>query len=78
MKVEVKCDGVVCCVQLLYRVSMDELKQRTLQVTVWSYDSFKENEFLGAVHIMLSSIDWTQADNTAWYRLQTLHVIPSV
>jgi len=63
---------------LLYRGSLDDLRQRTLQATVWSYDSLKENEFLGAVHIGLSSIDWTQTDNVAWYRLQTLHVIPSV
>jgi len=64
--------------QLLYRGSLDDLRQRTLQVTVWSYDSFKENEFLGAVHVALSSVDWTRQDNTAWYRLQTLHVIPSM
>jgi len=62
---------------LLYRGVLDDLRRRTLQVTVWSYDSFKENEFLGAAHVSLASIDWTRAENTAWYRLQTLHVVQS-
>lgn len=64
---------------LMYRLRADELQHRTLQVMVWSYDSLKENEFLGAVHIPLSTIDWTRSENTAWYKLQTLHVVsPSV
>jgi hypothetical protein len=42
---------------------------------IWSYDSLKENEFLGAVHLQLSEIDWTRPDNSAWFRLQTLHVV---
>lgn len=58
-----------------YRAPMECLRQRTLQVLICSYDTLKENEFLGAVHLPLSDIDWTRADSTAWYRLQTLHIM---
>ena len=56
---------------MIYRASMDSLKTKTLQVTVWSYESLKENEFLGAVHIRLNELDLSR-DCVAWHKLQTL------
>ena len=62
--------------KLMYRIDSGQLCQRTLQVMVWSYDSLKENEFLGAVHIKLGDIDLTK-ENIAWFKLQTLHILGS-
>ncbi|ELT97555.1 hypothetical protein CAPTEDRAFT_183515 [Capitella teleta] len=57
---------------LMYRMSWEELKNRTLQVSVWSYDGLKENEFMGAAHIVLSDLNLSQ-EVVGWYPLLTLH-----
>ncbi|NXI96034.1 PCLO protein, partial [Psophia crepitans] len=50
-------------------ISMEQLKKKTLEVTVWDYDRFSSNDFLGEVLIELSSI--SQLDNTPrWYALK--------
>ncbi|NXD21337.1 PCLO protein, partial [Spelaeornis formosus] len=50
-------------------ISMEQLKKKTLEVTVWDYDRFSSNDFLGEVLIELSSI--SQLDNTPrWYPLK--------
>lgn len=36
---------------------LEIIQSRWLQVTVWSNDSFQENEFLGGVQINLSELD---------------------
>ncbi len=42
--------------QVVYpHVHKEELKYKTLEVTVWDYDRFKSNDFLGKVEIDLSS-----------------------
>jgi phosphatidylinositol-4-phosphate 3-kinase len=51
--------------------SLDELKVRTLQVTVWSYDKLKENEFLGAAHIPLADLNLNQ-ETIAWFPLHRM------
>ncbi|KAI0209340.1 Phosphatidylinositol 4-phosphate 3-kinase C2 domain-containing subunit alpha [Lamellibrachia satsuma] len=53
---------------LIYRMPVDEVKERQLQVTVWSYDALKENEFLGAVIIDLSQTNLTRT-TTQWHQL---------
>lgn len=58
----------VRCFQLIYRMPVDEVKERQLQVTVWSYDALKENEFLGAVIIDLSQTNLTRT-TTQWHQL---------
>lgn len=59
---------------LIYRIPLDQASQKVLQVTVWSYDGLKENEFLGGVHIRLSEIDLSR-ESVGWHRLQPLHVL---
>ncbi|KAJ7329489.1 hypothetical protein JRQ81_015663, partial [Phrynocephalus forsythii] len=50
-------------------ISMEQLKKKTLEVTVWDYDRFSSNDFLGEVLIELSSP--SQLDNTPrWYTLK--------
>ncbi|NXE63704.1 PCLO protein, partial [Calcarius ornatus] len=50
-------------------ISVEQLKKKTLEVTVWDYDRFSSNDFLGEVLIELSSI--SQLDNTPrWYPLK--------
>ncbi|XP_040513325.1 protein piccolo isoform X2 [Gallus gallus] len=50
-------------------ISTEQLKKKTLEVTVWDYDRFSSNDFLGEVLIDLSSV--SQLDNTPrWYPLK--------
>ncbi|NXJ81846.1 PCLO protein, partial [Trogon melanurus] len=50
-------------------ISMEQLKKKTLEVTVWDYDRFSSNDFLGEVLIELSSV--SQLDNIPrWYPLK--------
>ncbi|XP_068526047.1 protein piccolo isoform X5 [Anas acuta] len=50
-------------------ISVEQLKKKTLEVTVWDYDRFSSNDFLGEVLIELSSV--SQLDNTPrWYPLK--------
>ena len=58
----------ICVFQLIYRMPLSDVETRQLQVTVWSYDALKENEFLGAVTIDLSHINFSRT-TTDWYHL---------
>uniref|UniRef100_A0ACB8FS05 Uncharacterized protein n=1 Tax=Sphaerodactylus townsendi TaxID=933632 RepID=A0ACB8FS05_9SAUR len=50
-------------------ISTEQLKKKTLEVTVWDYDRFSSNDLLGEVLIELSSA--SQLDNTPrWYPLK--------
>uniref|UniRef100_A0A6I8PQS0 Protein piccolo n=1 Tax=Ornithorhynchus anatinus TaxID=9258 RepID=A0A6I8PQS0_ORNAN len=50
-------------------ISMEQLKKKTLEVTVWDYDRFSSNDFLGEVLIELSST--SHLDNSPrWYTLK--------
>nr|XP_048289548.1 protein piccolo isoform X3 [Myodes glareolus] len=50
-------------------ISMEQLMKKTLEVTVWDYDRFSSNDFLGEVLIDLSST--SHLDNTPrWYPLK--------
>lgn len=54
--------------QLEYRMPLEIIKNRLLQVTVWSHDSLQENEFLGGVDIELSKLD-LKKENIEWFAL---------
>ena len=56
--------------QFEYRMPMREVRQRTLQVTVWSAE-LTGNEFLGAAHINLFDADLSK-ELTDWYKLSSL------
>ncbi|XP_063304257.1 protein piccolo isoform X3 [Pelobates fuscus] len=50
-------------------ISMEQLKKKTLEVTVWDYDRFSSNDFLGEVLIDLSNP--SSLDNVPrWYPLK--------
>ncbi|XP_059844467.1 protein piccolo [Hypanus sabinus] len=50
-------------------ISMEQLKKKTLEVTVWDYDRISSNDFLGEVLIDLSNA--SHFDNTLrWYPLK--------
>ena len=60
------------------RMSLEMLKYKTLHVTIWDSDRFKENLFLGEVQIPLEKVDLAAAnagagsggkENTQWYKL---------
>ena len=55
-------------------MALDEIKSRTLQVTVWNFDNVKENDFLGATFVQLGELDLS-TEHTAWYPLQALHFV---
>ncbi|ALC43846.1 Pi3K68D [Drosophila busckii] len=53
---------------LEYRIPLDIVQQRRLQVTVWSHDTLQENELLGGFELDLSKYDLRQ-ELCDWYRL---------
>ncbi|KAI9556899.1 hypothetical protein GHT06_016693 [Daphnia sinensis] len=58
---------------LVYRMPLESIQKRLLQVSVWSYDRVQENQFLGAVNIPLESLNLTE-EHVAWYPLGHLHM----
>jgi phosphatidylinositol-4-phosphate 3-kinase len=42
--------------QIEYRLPLDIIRQKTLQVSVWHYDPLQENNFLGGVSIPLATL----------------------
>lgn len=54
---------------LEYRLPMEVVVQRSLQATVWNYDSLQENQFLGGVVIPLNTLPLRQ-ETVAWYPLE--------
>lgn len=56
---------------LEYRMSLEIIKMRRLQATVWNYDALQENEFMGGVELDLSSLELTE-ETSEWYSLVNL------
>ncbi|XP_067116196.1 synaptotagmin-like protein 4 isoform X1 [Osmerus mordax] len=54
---------------LKYKIKMEELKGRTLNLSVWHNDSRGRNVFLGQVEINLKTWDWGHEALT-WYNMQ--------
>lgn len=54
---------------LEYRLPIEVVKNRSLQATVWHYDSLQENQFLGGVVIPLNSLPLRE-ETVAWYPLE--------
>nr|CAA63485.1 phosphoinositide 3-kinase [Drosophila melanogaster] len=53
---------------LEYRMPLNIIQERRLQVTVWSHDTLQENELLGGFDMDLSKYDLRQ-ELVDWYRL---------
>ena len=62
-----------------YKLSKSELNSRTLWLSVWDWDRFGRNQFLGEVYIPLASLDLTMS-GSEWYSLQekVLEVLYSI
>ncbi|KAJ1118925.1 hypothetical protein NDU88_007112 [Pleurodeles waltl] len=61
---------------LKYVISHTQLETRTLQLTVWHYDRFGRNSFLGEVEIALDSWNFeNRADE--WFKLQPKVDVPA-
>ncbi|XP_045533800.1 phosphatidylinositol 4-phosphate 3-kinase C2 domain-containing subunit alpha [Papilio machaon] len=54
---------------LEYRLPLEVVQARSLQATVWHYDSLQENQFLGGVVIPLGAIPLRE-ETVAWYPLE--------
>ena len=51
-----------------YSVTESELSSKTLWLSVWDWDRFGRNQFLGEMKVPLQSLDlWTETD--VWYPL---------
>ena len=68
------CCVVLCCVLLLslplqYEVSESSLLGRTLWLSVWDWDRFGRNQFLGEVRVALKEFDLSTYTER-WYLLK--------
>jgi len=52
-------------------MSFEQIKRRTLQISVWNYETLQENDFMGGVCIDLSTVDLVASDKASWYRLSS-------
>lgn len=55
--------------QLEYRLPLDVIRGRELQVTVWHHDPLQENQFLGGIKLPLLCMPLT-SEITDWFPLQ--------
>lgn len=62
--------------QIDYKIRLEEMKQKTLQVSVWDHDVLKENNLLGAVYIKLRDVDVTK-EIPKWYHLEKIQITSS-
>ena len=58
-----------------YKVSESELSSRTLWLSVWDWDRFGRNQFLGEMRVPLSSLDLTNTTDQ-WYTLMDQVRVP--
>ncbi|XP_076040725.1 phosphatidylinositol-4-phosphate 3-kinase catalytic subunit Pi3K68D isoform X2 [Oratosquilla oratoria] len=55
--------------QITYRMSQDIIKQRILEVSIWSEDKFNENVYLGSAYLKLSALDLLE-ETCEWLSLE--------
>lgn len=53
---------------LEYRMPIQAIRLKTLQITVWGHDTLQENEFLGGVQLPLANLDLKE-EIVQWLRL---------
>lgn len=59
--------------QIEYKMSMETLRQKVLQVSIWDHDVLKENNLLGAVYIRFRDLDLSTTVSQ-WYKLDKLQI----
>ncbi|XP_076289347.1 phosphatidylinositol-4-phosphate 3-kinase catalytic subunit Pi3K68D isoform X2 [Lasioglossum baleicum] len=56
---------------LEYRMSLDVIKERTLEATIWNHDTLQENEFLGGIRLPLGRMELTN-EIIEWFSLGSI------
>ncbi|CAG2244141.1 PIK3C2 [Mytilus edulis] len=56
-----------------YKMSDNDMRMKTLQVSVWDHDMLGENNLIGAVYIKLRNIN-LEGDNVQWYNLDRIQI----
>lgn len=59
--------------QIEYKMSDNDMRMKTLQVSVWDHDRLGENNLIGAVYIKLRNIN-LEGDNVQWYNLDRIQI----
>ena len=59
--------------QIEYKLPLETLRLKILQVTIWDHDVLKENDLLGAVYIKLVDLSPTNSISK-WYKLEKIQV----
>nr|XP_027227841.1 phosphatidylinositol 4-phosphate 3-kinase C2 domain-containing subunit beta-like isoform X1 [Penaeus vannamei]XP_027227842.1 phosphatidylinositol 4-phosphate 3-kinase C2 domain-containing subunit beta-like isoform X1 [Penaeus vannamei]XP_027227843.1 phosphatidylinositol 4-phosphate 3-kinase C2 domain-containing subunit beta-like isoform X1 [Penaeus vannamei] len=54
---------------ITYRMSQDIIKQRVLEISVWSEDKFSENVYLGSCYLRLAALDLKE-EQCEWLSLE--------
>lgn len=49
-------------------MSLEVIKERTLEATIWNHDTLQENEFLGGLCLPLERFDLTN-ETIEWFSL---------
>lgn len=52
-------------------MSLDVIKERTLEATIWNHDTLQENEFLGGIRLPLERLDLT-TEIIEWFSLGSI------
>ncbi len=56
------------CIDLQCKLDSSEIEKRTLWMSVWNFDRFGHNQFLGEVRLSLSTLNLTDPTEH-WYTL---------
>ena len=59
--------------QIDYKLPLEEIRTKTLQVSVWDHDMLNQNNCLGAVYIKLRELDLSK-ENVQWYKLEKIQI----
>ena len=60
---------VLCLYSIQYKITRTEVTSHTLWLSVWDWDRFGRNQFLGEVRLPLSSADLNDKEDH-WHTLQ--------
>lgn len=52
-------------------MSLDVIKERTLEATIWNHDTLQENEFLGGIRLPLGRLELT-TEIIEWFSLGSI------
>ena len=68
---------MVCLFSMQYKILESELSSRTVWLSVWDWDRFGRNQFLGEVRLPLTSVD-LHSNSQLWYTLMDKVHVPII